>query len=156
MDAAWINPLISAAAGVGGAALGAGALLRVNHRDLIDRREAEHRAALVGVWTAANSLGMLYASYGATMPKSDHWLARARHGIQISAYAKNIIERLLEATDRVWEAGGRLRTVANAEELEALNEIETVFGDWEIGEPLPVAWGPAIQRLGRLLEAPSQ
>jgi hypothetical protein len=62
MDASWVNPLISAAAGVGGAIVGAGALLLANRRDAAERREAEHRAALVGLWAAANSLGMLYAT----------------------------------------------------------------------------------------------
>jgi hypothetical protein len=52
----------------------------------------------------------------------------------------------------MWVANGRLRTVATAEELDVLNEIETVFGNWQIGEPLPEAWSQAIRRLGRLLE----
>jgi hypothetical protein len=115
--------------------------------------EAERRAALVGLWAAANSMGMLYATVGGTLPKRSNWFTQVRYGIQMSSHANLIIERLLNAADRMWIATGRLRVVARAQELDALNEIEGVFSEWAIGEPLPDAWSPAIQRLRRLLEA---
>jgi hypothetical protein len=153
VDTSWINPLISGLSGVGGAGVGAGALLRANRRDAAERRAGEHRAALIGVWTAANSVALLYTSWGATLPERDNWFARTRHGIQAGGYAKLVLTRLLDATDRVWEASGRLRTVATAADLEALDAIETVLGDWQIGDPMPDAWGPAIRQLRVLLEA---
>jgi hypothetical protein len=153
VDSTWVIALIGAAAGVGGAAVGGGALLWANRLEAADRREGEHRAALVGLWAAANSLGMLYASVGDTLPKRSDWFSRARYGIQMSGYARMFVERLLDASDRLWKATGNLRTVAMAEELDVLNEIESVFGGWQIGDPLPDGWSPAIQRLRLVLEA---
>jgi hypothetical protein len=149
----WLIPVISAASGVGGAAVGASAALWMHRRDATAAQERERRTALVSLWKAVNSFGVMWQGYGLSMPKRQNWFTQAWHGIQIGGLASLIVQRLWLVMDSVWEATGRFRTVATLEELEVLSEIEDVLATWEIGEPLPEAWGPAVRRLRDLVEA---
>lgn len=150
--ATWVIALISAAAGVLGAAVGGGALLKIARDDRRERNDQEHTAALVALYAAANRLGLSYQTWSHLQPRRDNRLTRARLGIQLVGFDKMILGRFWSAVDDIWLTSGRARAAATLEELKVIDEVESVFGDWTIGKPLPDAWGPAIRSLRALIE----
>lgn len=150
--ATWAIALISAAAALLGAAVGGGALLKIARDDRRERRDQEHTAALVALYAAANRLGLSFQMWSDLQPKHDNRLTRARLGIQLVGFDKMILNRFWSAADDIWLSSGRARAAATDEERKVIDEVEIVFGDWTIGEPLPEAWGPSIRRLRALIE----
>jgi hypothetical protein len=149
----WLIPLITAGSGVGGAVVGASSAMWMHRRDAVAVQAREHRAALVALWKAVNSFAVMWQGYGLSMPKRQNWFTHAWHGIQVGGLASPILQRLWLVMDSVWDATGRFRAVATVEELEVLSAIEDVLSGWEIGEPLPEAWTPAVTRLRELVES---
>lgn len=150
--ATWGIALVGAAAGVLGAGVGGGALLKIARDDRRERLEQEHTAALVALYAATNRLGLSYQVWSDLQPKRNNLLTRAHLGIQLWGFDKMILSRLWSAVDDIWLTSGRARAAATDEERMVIDELENVFADWTIGEPLPEAWGPAIRRLRLLVE----
>lgn len=154
--AEWLVPVVTAVAavvaGLGGARIGARAVERTHEREAAARREDEHRAALIGLWAAVNSFGLLYGVYGEMLPKRRNWLTLARFNLQVSPYGGLLIQRLWLVTDAIWQASGRLSAIATAEDVHMLREIGDVLADWRLGDPLPREWSGAIHRLRELIE----
>jgi hypothetical protein len=148
----WVNPLISAAAGLAGAFIGAGATLRAANREARTAQDREHRDALTSVYAAAFRLGHFYTLQAELMPKDAMLVGWLRNTLRVSAHANLLIARFFHLLDAYWVADGRLRAVASREELEALDELENAISNWQIGEPLPESWPIAFQRLRRLVQ----
>lgn len=146
----WLVPLIAGVSGVGGAAVGAGAILIVQRREAAERREQERRSALVAFYAATNGFALLYDTWAKLRPKG--WFADVRVGIRTLGFQGLIVQRLFHVSDQFWDASGRARAVASADELAAIDGVELVIADWQIGEPMPEGWAPAIRRLRALLE----
>ena len=153
MDASWVNPLISGAAGVLGAVVGSSATLAVARRDERARREQEHAAAVVGYFAAVNQFAMTYGLLADLLPADARFLERLRGRLQLDATGELLVKRLFGVTDVMWAASGRIRAIASAEELAAVQAIEDVIVEWQIGTPMPDDWPPAVQRLRELVEA---
>jgi hypothetical protein len=148
-DAAWVNPLISALAGLIGALIGGGAVLLAGHLERKERRQVEHSAAVARYWGAVNgyatTLAML-ASPAGVVGRIELRLEQRRHG-------GRLIDRMLASSDAFWQAGGTLRAVATPEDMDAIRAIETVIGAWDVGDPVPEDWASAINLLRLRLES---
>lgn len=152
MEASWPALLVTGAVGLGGALIGVGgSLLTGNLSDRAHERR-ERRAALVAYWAAVNSFAGLYLSWSELMPADANKLRKLQRGLQLASYTGQIVARLWRVTDELWVASGRLRAFATDAELAAVDQIEGVIGDWQIGTPIPEGWGPAIRRLRLLIE----
>ena len=64
-----------------------------------------------------------------------------------------LVARMFHVTDALWVASARVRAVASVAELQAVDEVERVIGEWEIGTPTPKTSDPAIAHLRKLLRA---
>jgi hypothetical protein len=148
--AGWINPLISGAAGVFGALVGGGVLLRVARGERQERRENEHRAALSEFWAAVHGFASFVAGYP---QQSKNPFQQAMTNVELHIHEGRILERLNAVTDRFWQADGRLRAVASPDELAVMDDLEGIIGTFKLGEPFPdEAWAKTIPRLRALLE----
>jgi anti-sigma-K factor RskA len=148
-EATWVDPLISALAGLIGALIGGGAVLLAAHLERRERREQEHRAALARYWAAVNGLGVTMATFATPESRVDRIVSNLEQRLHLG----RLITRMFAASDAFWQAGGELRAVATADELAAINALEHVMANWKVGEPIPDAWTPAINLLRLRLEA---
>jgi hypothetical protein len=123
-----------------------------HHRGLRAGAEAEHRAALVGFYAAVTGLAGFYAFWAEVQPKRDNLFTQTRLGVQLFGWQRMIVDRLLHVIDQFWIASGRILTVASDEELAVIHDLEALISEWDIGEPLPETWAPAVHRLRRLVE----
>jgi hypothetical protein len=146
------NVLISAGAGVLGAAAGGGAILKVARDDRRERRAAERMSALVSLNAALGRLLMMYATWSDLQPKRDNVVTRARLSIQIFGFEKMIVRRLWSAFDASWFAIGRAYAVVGEKDISVIEDVESVLADWHIGDSMPDSVVPAIRRLRALLQ----
>ena len=148
--AAWVDPLIAALAAIGGAIVGAGAVVWATVHAERGQRERERRDALVGFYGAALSFASLGSAWAEMQLKGP--LAELRLGVRMIGLTGIIVGRLWTITDSFWQASARARAVAIADELSAIDAVESAIGEWTFGEPVPASFVPAIRRLRVLLE----
>jgi hypothetical protein len=147
----WVNPLISASAGVLGAFVGAGGTLLVSRREARAAVDREHREALVGFYAAALRLGHFYSMYAELIPAQANLVVRLKSSLAVSAQGDLLVARLFHLLDAYWAADGRLRTVATLEEVKTLDRFEDAVTEWTMGEPLPDSWPAAAKQLRMLV-----
>lgn len=152
MEATWVLALISGLSGVGGAFIGASAAVWMHRRDIRSAQEAERKAALVGFWASVNKLAG-FNDLWARLHPGETFGKEVRLNIRTLGNQGRLIERGWHVQDEFWAASGRAHAVASADELATINRVENVFADWTFGEPMPDAWGPAIQGLRLMIES---
>jgi hypothetical protein len=72
--------------------------------------------------------------------------------VRISGHTKQLVDRQFVVGDALWEAMGRVRMVATADELDVVNAVEDAVGEWTVGHPMPESFAVALPRLRRLIE----
>jgi hypothetical protein len=149
----WLNPLIAAAAGVVGAAVGASATLIVSRREIRGAAERERHDALVGYYSAFVRLGHFYGMYAELMPAQAGRLKQLRNRVALSGEGRHLVERLFRLIDGYWAADARLRSVATPDELDILDGVEDAVAECVIGEALPPSWPAAARQLRLLVQA---
>lgn len=144
MDSTWVVALISGLSGVGGAFVGASAAVWMHRREMRSAQEAERKAALVGFWAAVNKVAGFNDLWGRLHP-GERFGKDMLLNIRTLGSQGRLIERGWHVHDEFWAASGRAHAVASADELAAISRVEDALADWTFGEPMPDAWGPAIQ-----------
>jgi hypothetical protein len=149
--AAWPEQLVTGLAALGGAALGAGAVVWTGVHGERRQEERERRSALVDLYAATNAFGYAWSAWAEIHVEGP--LANLRTGARLGGVGGAAFAgRIWTVTDAFWHASGRLRAVAGADELAALDAIEDVIGMWRFGEPMPESFGHAIRQVRALLE----
>jgi hypothetical protein len=145
--------LISGLSGVGGAVVGAGATILVARRSEEAQRRDDHDAAILAFWTAAARFASLWNSIADLLPADANILEKKLlQGVRISGHTKQLVDRQFVVGDALWEAMGRVRMVATADELDVVNAVEDAVGEWTVGHPMPESFAVALPRLRRLIE----
>jgi hypothetical protein len=146
--------LISALAGVAGAAVGAGATLLVAWRSERAQRRGDHDDAILSFWTATATWGSLWNVAANVIPAGSNFVERTFQGMRLSGgYGQQLVERQLSVMEDFWRAMGRVRMVATAHERRIIGAVETAVGEWNIGEPMPDSFRSALQDLRALVES---
>jgi hypothetical protein len=146
--------LISGLAGVGGAAVGAGATLLVARRSERAQLRRDHDDAILSFWTATATWGSLWSIAANVIPADSNFVQRTFQGIRLSGgYGEQLVERQLSVMEDFWRAMGRVRMAAVAHELRIVSAVETAVGEWNIGEPMPDSFRQALTGLRELVES---
>lgn len=92
--------LISALAGVGGAAVGAGATFIVARRSERAQLRRDHHDAILSFWTATATWGSLWSIAANVIPVDSNVVQRTLQGMRLSGgYGEQLVERQLSVTE---------------------------------------------------------
>jgi hypothetical protein len=150
----WIDALISAAAGVGGAYYGGRAVVKVARLGEAERRDTSKKEAFTAYYAAVMKIGDVYNVWAELLPEEkDTAFGRWRLGVQMIGHRERLFfTRFFSAIDAYWASSGTVRAVANAAELTVVDQMDEAIGALRIGQPVSEQWQAAVRAFRSVLE----